>query len=258
MTEPSVHPEQRRRGPADAPVAAAVGERPAAGEHRPMRDEVEDEVVRLDGAGEVLAAIVDHLVGTQRPHELQLAGVVDPGDVRADALGELDRERARAATGPVDQHPLSGAAPAVPCSAIVAACGIVEASANVSSVGLGASADAGAPHTRRSRPSVQGCRRTPRRRPGSESHPRRWRRPTRRDPSPACGVPAQRAAQPRCNNGEPPRHSQSLKVDRCRGHPDEHLPEARRRGRDVVDSQHLGRSISVVDNRSHATFSSRL
>ena len=60
------------------------------------------------GAGEVLAAVVDHLVGAERAHEVELAGVVDAGHVRAAPLGELDRERARAAAGAVDQHPAPG------------------------------------------------------------------------------------------------------------------------------------------------------
>jgi pyrimidine operon attenuation protein/uracil phosphoribosyltransferase len=59
-----------------------------------VRDEIEDEVVRLVGAGEVVAAVVDHVVGSQRPHEVELAGVVDTGHVRAGPLGQLDCERA--------------------------------------------------------------------------------------------------------------------------------------------------------------------
>jgi hypothetical protein len=59
-----------------------------------VRDQIQDQVVRLVGAGEVVAAVVDHLVGSQRPHELELAGVVDTGNVCAGPLGQLDRERA--------------------------------------------------------------------------------------------------------------------------------------------------------------------
>ena len=108
-TQPIVSTRSSARdGPADAAVAAAVGEGSAVGEHRPVRDEIEDQVVRLLGAGEVLAAVVDHLVGAERPHERELGGVVDARHVRAESLGELDRERARAATGPVDQHAAPG------------------------------------------------------------------------------------------------------------------------------------------------------
>lgn len=54
--------QQRRYGPVDAAVAAAAGQRPALGEHRPVRDEVEDQVVGLIATGKVMAAVVDHLV----------------------------------------------------------------------------------------------------------------------------------------------------------------------------------------------------
>ena len=40
-------------------------------------------------------------------------------------------------------------------------------------------------------------------------------------------------------------------VDRGRGHLDQHLPGARRRHRDVLDPQHVGRPVAVVDRRSH-------
>ena len=43
--------QQRSHGPADAAVTAAAGECSAVGEHRPVRDEIEDEVVRLGRGG---------------------------------------------------------------------------------------------------------------------------------------------------------------------------------------------------------------
>src|SRR4029078_6401428 len=67
-------------------------------------DEVDERVVRLIRAREVLAAVVDHLVGTERAHEVELAGIVDARDMRTAPLGELDRETARAATTAVDKH----------------------------------------------------------------------------------------------------------------------------------------------------------
>ncbi len=56
-------------------------------------------------AGEVLGAVVDHLVGSARAHEVELGGVVDAGHMDAGGRGQLQRERARAAAGAVDQHP---------------------------------------------------------------------------------------------------------------------------------------------------------
>jgi hypothetical protein len=57
-------------------------------------DKVEDDVVRLVPAGEVLAAVVDHHVGSERAHQVELAGVVDTGHVRTGPLRQLDGERA--------------------------------------------------------------------------------------------------------------------------------------------------------------------
>ena len=59
-----------------------------------MSDEVEDEVVRLVATREVLTAVVDDFVSTERPHEVELAGIVDTGHVCTEPLGELDREGA--------------------------------------------------------------------------------------------------------------------------------------------------------------------
>ena len=135
--------QQRRDRSTDAAVPAAGSERPPVGERGAVGDEVEDEVVGLVGPGEVLLVVVDDLVGTDVSHELELGRVVDGGDVGAEPLGELDGERARSAAGPVDQHPLPGTAPLVPCSAMAPACGIVDASSKGRSGGLGASTDSG-------------------------------------------------------------------------------------------------------------------
>jgi hypothetical protein len=70
-----------------------------------MGDEVEDHVVRLVSTGEVLAAVIDHLVRSDRVHQIQLPRVVDAGHVRTAPLRQLDRERARASTRSVDQNP---------------------------------------------------------------------------------------------------------------------------------------------------------
>jgi hypothetical protein len=99
-------PQERRHRPTHAAVPTATGQRTSIREHRPGRNEVEDVIERCE-LREVRAAVVDHLVGAQRPHELELARVVDAGHVRPRALGELDRERPAAAACPVDEYPLA-------------------------------------------------------------------------------------------------------------------------------------------------------
>jgi hypothetical protein len=47
--------------------------------------------------GDVLAGVVDDLVGADRTDQLELGGAGHPGDVRAERLGELHRERPHAA-----------------------------------------------------------------------------------------------------------------------------------------------------------------
>src|SRR4029453_5322363 len=83
-------PEQCSGGSPDTAVPAAASECPAIGEHGPVSDEIEDQVVARAGAGDVLTAVVDHGVRAERPHEVELAGVVDPRDVRTEPLGELE------------------------------------------------------------------------------------------------------------------------------------------------------------------------
>ena len=101
------HAQQRRHGSADAAVSAATDQRPPVGEHRPLGHQVQNEVVRLP-VGEVLAVVVDDLVGTERAHEVELAGVVDAGHVCAGPLGQLDRERPGTSAAAVDKHATAG------------------------------------------------------------------------------------------------------------------------------------------------------
>jgi hypothetical protein len=97
------HAQQRADGTSDTAVAAARRERPPVGEHRPPDDQIEDQVVGLPPR-EVLAAVVDDVVGAERAHELELAGVVDTRDMSTESLGELDGERARPTAAAVDGH----------------------------------------------------------------------------------------------------------------------------------------------------------
>ena len=99
------HAQHRPHGPSHTQIPATRGERSPTGGHRSVGHEVQDEVVRLAADGEVLGPVVDHLVGTQRPHELELAAVVDTGDMGTPALGQLDGEGARPPSPAVDQNP---------------------------------------------------------------------------------------------------------------------------------------------------------
>ena len=55
-----------------------------------LADSVEDDVVRLTVLREVILQVVDHLVGAERAHELDVLRVGDGGDMRAEVLGELN------------------------------------------------------------------------------------------------------------------------------------------------------------------------
>jgi len=57
--------------------------------------------------GDVLAGVVDDVVGPERADQLQLPGAGHAGDPRAERLGELDRVRPHPAGRPEDQHPLT-------------------------------------------------------------------------------------------------------------------------------------------------------
>jgi hypothetical protein len=73
-----------------------------------VRHEIEDEVVAQAAAGEVVCAMIDHVVRAERPHEVELGGVVHPGHVGASPLGQLDGERPRSAAAPVDEDAVTG------------------------------------------------------------------------------------------------------------------------------------------------------
>ena len=83
--------QQRGHRPTHAPIRAAVRQRTPIGKYGPVRGQVQNQVVRLGGPGEVVSAIVDHAIRTDRPHEVQLGGVVNTGDVSTEPLRELNR-----------------------------------------------------------------------------------------------------------------------------------------------------------------------
>src|SRR5450759_3340114 len=71
-----------------------------------LADRVEDDVVRLAALGEVLLRVVDHPVRSERPHELEVLGAADSGDVRAEVLGQLHPCGADRSRRPEDENRL--------------------------------------------------------------------------------------------------------------------------------------------------------
>jgi hypothetical protein len=69
-----------------------------------LPDRVQDDVEAPTVVREVLEQVVDHAVGSERSHQLDVPRVADRSDVRADLLGELDRRGARP-RGPIPDHP---------------------------------------------------------------------------------------------------------------------------------------------------------
>ncbi len=98
-----------------------------------LADRVEDDVVRLAVLGEVFLRVVDHPVGSERSHELEVLGVTHRGDVGFEVPGEL---HPRGADGPgraVDEDPLAlpqicpSQAPQCVESSVADRCGLLEA-----------------------------------------------------------------------------------------------------------------------------------
>jgi hypothetical protein len=76
--------------PVGCQVAAAPREGAFAPPERVLADCVEDDVVRLAVLGEVFLRVVDHPVGSQRCHELEVLRVAHRSDVGAEVLGQLN------------------------------------------------------------------------------------------------------------------------------------------------------------------------
>ena len=58
-----------------------------------LADGVEDDVEALAGFREVVLRVVDHPVGPERSHELEVPGSANRGDVGVEGPGQLDRGR---------------------------------------------------------------------------------------------------------------------------------------------------------------------
>jgi hypothetical protein len=93
--------------PVGCQIAAAPRKGAFAPPERVLADGVEDDVVRLAVLGEVFLRVVDHLIGSQRCHELEVLRVAHRGDVGAEEPGELHPCGADGPGRAVDEDPLS-------------------------------------------------------------------------------------------------------------------------------------------------------
>ena len=83
--------------------------------------DVEDDVVAVLAVGEVLARVVDDVVGAEGADQVHLRGAAHAGDLGAERLGDLHGEAAHAARRADDQHVLPGLHPPwsrTACSAV--------------------------------------------------------------------------------------------------------------------------------------------
>ena len=142
----------------------------SAAPERVLADRVEDDVVGLAVLGEVLLQVVDHLVGAERTHELDVLRAAHGGDVGAEVLRQLDPRRPDRTGRAVDEDPLAlaGAPPA----------------AGTLSARQRAVADRARPPRSSSRPACARAGAAPARRctPRARRKPR-WERPNTRSPT---------------------------------------------------------------------------
>ncbi len=106
-------------GPAAAGLAADDHGRPGRGEGAAqpcdggVPGDVEDQVVVVGAVGEVVAGVVDDVVGAEGSHQVELRGAAHAGDLGAEGLGQLHGVAADAAGCADDQHVLARLDPAV-------------------------------------------------------------------------------------------------------------------------------------------------
>src|SRR4051794_39326296 len=81
---------------------AVGGEHPADGCRGGGPAKLEDHVVASRTRGDALLGVVDHVIGTEAPHYLDVAGAADAGDLGAEVLGDLDGEGPNPAGGADD------------------------------------------------------------------------------------------------------------------------------------------------------------
>src|SRR3954447_23366319 len=71
---------------------AVAGEHPSDGCRGVGPAKLEDHVVASRTRGDALLGVVDHVIGTEPPHYVDVAGAADAGDLGAEVLGDLDGE----------------------------------------------------------------------------------------------------------------------------------------------------------------------
>jgi hypothetical protein len=74
---------------------------------------VEDHVVAVLAVGEILAAVVDDVIGAEGSNHIDLRCAAHTGDVGTVRLGDLHGEAAHSSRGADDQHRLTGLDPSV-------------------------------------------------------------------------------------------------------------------------------------------------
>ncbi len=246
----------------------SVDDEPAAPpEHRPdaaerdLAHRVEHDVVDVAGPDEVLGGVVDHFVGTQGAHDLDVGGVAYGGDLGAEVLGELDPGSADRAGRAVDQDALApaqgGPAQAGPGQHHAVAHGgrLVErqgrglagqrrALAHAHQLGVGAEAVGVDPEDGVAHGELGD------RRAGGLDHARQLgaeHRPLRPD-EPAHEPDHERLALAEAGVGP---------VDRGGMHSDQHLVVGRHRVRHLYDPENFGWAIALVPGCSHANLPPR-
>jgi hypothetical protein len=80
----------------------------------PGRRAIDDRLEPRAALREVLASIVDDLVGAEGSNELHVVGAADAGDVSAEVLRDLDRRGPERSRGAVDHELLAGRRPGLP------------------------------------------------------------------------------------------------------------------------------------------------
>ena len=100
--------DDRQRRTAEGHVDAPWPERAPVAQDRVVGIGVEDPVPALADRGVVHGRVVEHVIGAEGPHEVELSRAADAGHLRTAALGDLDRERPDVARRADDQHLVAG------------------------------------------------------------------------------------------------------------------------------------------------------
>ena len=73
-----------------------------------VADQIINHVVTLIGLGEIFFGVIDHVIGADRFHKIDIARAANSRDLRAERFRDLNRESTDAAGRAVDQNFLSG------------------------------------------------------------------------------------------------------------------------------------------------------